>query len=433
MASQQQPPRLVIVQDHGDVLPHWWVGAGASVLHVDKHDDLEMPESSFSSCENRSGLRNNNFIMAAISCGHVSRVLWLHPEFQCMHCNYAGSEQPGIHRCQLGTAHGGQYVVRPTDEAMQRRQLDQACGASSKEWALTQPRAAHSFELAVFGVTSFARDVMQDNTHPAGGLRRSEAASQFEGWFGASGGGSAADAARPGYWAAHRPWILDLDLDYFVDDSEAPKMRGPPDVDFDEAGTLLHMQCLHTHEAPGAKRRVHTRGLGTLTRQLIHICMRTHVHAGVTRRFHPRGLRKLLHFSKNFPGDSLVRERFENMLSYEIYTPAPPPVPLTAERLQARLSSLEIALRQLTSLDRPPAVITIVRSNVGGYTPVEQTAWLEEEVLSFLRRLYPSAARSTVEYAGEWTLNGSATAALGQMLRTARRKHSHDHALKREI
>ena len=112
-----------IVQDHGSVYPVWATAATRggschhghnkpiSVLHIDKHDDLELPSLPRGVLEvdcHQPSESNNDFMVAAVACGLVNRLLWVHPRFDCKHCDYRmfeewNHEHPDTpaHRCEV--------------------------------------------------------------------------------------------------------------------------------------------------------------------------------------------------------------------------------------------------------------------------------------------------------------------------------------------
>ena len=356
-----RPDRLIVMQDHEDVIENWLDVAGASILHVDKHDDLELPEPSFACRPGGqgqgplAGIRNNNFLLAAAFCSIASRLLWVHPDFRCDHCSYHSSSAAGTHRCEIGRtgndggAGKGEFVVRPLNRSSIQRGDVRACGASRPEWASPTARLVHTapFELAVTPISLFSAGLT------------AEAAAGRGGWF-------------------LRPWILDFDLDYLVDDSQAPKMRGPPDIEFD-------------HDAP-----------------------RRHFDQDELER-----LRKWLAVRRiGFP---------RNIAAYDVRI-GEPPQPIASQLLQERLYVLEGALRPLRA--NPPLRVCIVRSNWGGYTPIEQTAQLEAAAVGMLRRVFPSLQGVATEYRGRGTLNWSETEQLGRMLHAARRTKDKDGRLR---
>jgi hypothetical protein len=136
---------LIAVGDHGEVFG-WWAAAvqagvcpssSISVFHVDKHDDMELPEKIQGDARKNAvdwkrfvdasatpieidprdvGLANNNFQLALVLTGAADRLFWLYPDFDCAHCDY-GFE--ATHACEVGLASDGEYISRPV-HAMSR-------------------------------------------------------------------------------------------------------------------------------------------------------------------------------------------------------------------------------------------------------------------------------------------------------------------------
>jgi hypothetical protein len=162
------------------------------------------------------------------------------------------------------------------------------------------------------------------------------------------------------------PWLLDIDLDYFVDDKQSPKMLGMPDRLFDKR---------------------------------------------LSQRFNVSELKRIQRWARGQGADLAL------LAMYDLYI-ARQPDPIIDKVQARRIAKLEDALRRHAAA--PPAGITVVRSNVGGYTPIEATSRLEEAVLSMLRSVYPSLRGVQAEYRGDNTLNRSSTEILGRWLTAAR-------------
>ena len=146
-------------------------------------------------------------------------------------------------------------------------------------------------------------------------------------------GSTSEQAAGRGWFAGAAGWILDLDLDYFVADCESPKMHGPPAQPFDE-----HLE--RRFDIPRllkVQEFLHSKGVGNRETQQL-----------------PLGSRVDAAYPMDF-----------QMLEYDLLI-ADPVVPPAQATLRARVAALEKALRRSTST--PPALVTLVRSNVGGYT-----------------------------------------------------------------
>ena len=94
------------------------------------------------------------------------------------------------------------------------------------------------------------------------------------------------------------------------------------------------------------------------------------------QRFDMRALRGLERWlqSKRFSLDGMVP-----FLMYTLFT-HDTPAPLVSVRVAERIAQLEAALRRSTS--SAPSLVTIARSNEGGYTPIEATAELERRLAS---------------------------------------------------
>jgi len=136
------------------------------------------------------------------------------------------------------------------------------------------------------------------------------------------------------------------------------------------------------------------------------------------------GLRRGVVFKRILGADLTDLGPFTVLLAFELLI-SRAASPLATKRLRSRFEELHGALQQLST--HPPQLVTIARSNIGGYTPIEETARIERLALQMLRHLYPSLASVEVEYAGFATLNASETEILGRWLRFARRSTNMAH------
>ena len=112
------------------------------------------------------------------------------------------------------------------------------------------------------------------------------------------------------------------------------------------------------------------------------------------------------------------------LTAYEFFA-SEAPVRMERARVLGRVRELEAALSHTTRGHPPPALVTIARSNIGGYTPLEHTPMIEEAVASMLRRLYPTLRHVEYRPAGPTpaggVLNASDHRALARMIAEARR------------
>ena len=153
------------------------------------------------------------------------------------------------------------------------------------------------------------------------------------------------------------PWILDVDLDYFVDDLEAPKMRGPPDVSLN------------------------------------------HTVAQLNTRFYG----KRVHALRRWLCGRLPYPLCASYFSFEGYI-AQPPNPMRPAVFAQRLEELAKVLRLLPA---PPCLVTVARSNVGGYTPIANTTVLENSLVDLVQRTFFGANPAAVRYVPWEALNAS--------------------------
>jgi len=99
----------------------------------------------------------------------------------------------------------------------------------------------------------------------------------------------------------------------------------------------------------------------------------THHHTGVQR------FMDVFCRVSHFCGDNL-----QDYLQHELLRD-PPPTALDPAAVDSRVADLAAALRRVGSR---PCMITLCRSNKGGYMPLSATAMVEEKALAMLRELY---------------------------------------------
>ena len=338
-----------------------------SVFHVDKHDDMELPEKSEGTKNpvdwkrfvrappgtptidvdpRHSGLANNNFQLALVLTGAASRLFWLYPDFDCAHCDYGWEPS---HACEVGLADDGEYISRPV-HPMSR-----------------DDTVKHGLACAAFDRTLSKQMFIQGSPH----LTRTISLGQQYNFSMMSASERRDGATMPREWfSSDQGWILDIDLDYFVDDEQSPKM-----------GHLLLEEGLARN--PNKEMQVMYESLEKLRLSLSddESAPLPQLPRSVEKMYSPKGLRRLLKWFC-----TLTHEFYcTSMLLFELFK-----VPfraISAEHVRDRMGRL---VQRLRETNMKPCMITVARSNIGGYTPLAATLELEEALLQMLRSELPN-------------------------------------------
>ena len=171
------------------------------------------------------------------------------------------------------------------------------------------------------------------------------------------------------------PWILDIDLDFFVDDPSMPKSYGEPHANFTDVSTSGFSES------------------------------------------------KVDEVKKYIFDQTQSDDASRGVLYFETHTIEHPPR-IDRRTLDAPLERLEAVLTSL--LPSRPCIVTVARSNVGGYTPVADTLMIESAVLQLVRRVY-GEPQTAVRYLGDneiypegVTLSAADFSVVAQMLESAK-------------
>ena len=307
-----------------------------AILHIDHHDDMQLPEAGFESMEpaqcdpdreSECPLHNDNQQLATVikSAGAVNRTLWLYPAYKGTewvtppHVCVVGKNSHGrySHRTIAGEWWGledaGQHVVPPGrgfvcgstpyfaapggDEHDPTRPTREPLDAFERVATYEYAQAS----LADVGLRSASRDpavvAVRDVLHGNSS------------WF------------LPG-----KAWVLDIDIDYLVERPET-SVGNPSRTDVIRAIRI--------------------------ERTLDWLC------------------------------DLTVQcSRIVSELDLE-----PPPKPeISQVEIADRVAGVEVVLRDL--LPSRPCLVTIARSNQGAFTPLRWTMAMEDAVIAMLERLY---------------------------------------------
>ena len=363
-SAAERPPEtasalpLAIFHDHGVALDSWMTHCPAgrlSVLHIDKHDDLEVPENVAwvrkYKCRKHTR-RNNDFIVAAAACDRVDRVAWIRGDFAS---SSGMREYEPAHRCRIGrlsaesactqvfgerrTCKAGEYAFAPMD-LVPSAGLQHGGGSGARCDPFPERGACASFGPCVTNASA-----LQDTSEYEFAVMR-----EAEAVRGASVLGSLGNVSEWLLGAEARPWILDVDLDYFVDDLHSPKTAA---LQKSALGELV--------------------GEVTSAAEVDALC---------------EGFMELAD-AAGTSASVCCDLVFELMIL--------PKVPrLNWQEVRHSMRQLRILLQGMPT---PPCLVTVARSIVGLYTPLadaleleQRTLGLLEEVFGATRRLEPSPA-----------------------------------------
>jgi hypothetical protein len=404
--SMRTKAEITIIQTHGAALPVWRASitagicpTGATVVHVDKHDDMEPPQitreadfqrfapiyreilglsNSNSSLDElalqcgahctsacRCVLQNNNFITTAVLLGLVSHILWLFPDFPCAHCAY---ERMPLHECEMLSNHGkGDLVFRPDAQTVARSSA--ADGSST-------PCGTHlewDVQRRVLTAAAGASELLSSSR----GVMRAREPRQYS--YEARAISEAIGANPPHTAKLDGAWILDVDLDFLVTDDESPRMRNiwhQPGAGTDDGAELSAAEIAARFDAAKLARvqRWACDAMPALT-DMCNVVFRAQLVAG-------------------------------------------PPPSLPRPEVARRLSGVEKMLRQRWGASRPPCAVTVARSLEGGYTPVAHARLLEEQVVAMVRRVFHGTDWT---YSTSRTVNASVLDELSRRIEAARR------------
>lgn len=402
---------ISIIQTHGAALPVFQAAvnsgacpAGATVVHVDKHDDMQPPqilrEAEFqrfgpdfreilglndsnasldalaltcdahcnSAC--RCVLQNNNFITTAVMLGLASHVLWLYPDFHCAQCAY---ERVPLHQCEL-LADNGDLRFRPSaapsSTVAEGSSRITPCGTHI-EWD------AHRRVLTAIASESPLLSSSRGIVRTRGPTRYSFEACAVGEALGSQPPRINASSHRPGSEGAG--WILDFDLDFLVPDNESPRMRN------------LRHQTPGTDESEGAQ----------LSPSQVESLFDKDRLASV-RQWACAAMPILA---------DMCDVVFLAQLTVE------PPQPPSRAEVARRLSGIEMLLTRHWGASRPPCAITVARSLEGGYTPIGYARLLEEETVAMVRRVFH---RTKWAYSTARTVDASVLSELSDRIDVAR-------------
>lgn len=361
-----------VVAYHGHAIAAWRdmirsgkCRAGAALVHVDKHADMEPPwvvlepdvQPLVASLLERLGptmqtnisitgfthpcsshcrmncscfLRNNNFITTAAMDGIIDQILWLYPDFPCSQCGYGRSQR---HSC---------LMARATDDG---------CVTIQRERSQSQRNDSHrTSALSCAENVETARDT-PSLAPMARGLRRHYTleVSSVSSALGADHSVNNERVLSAQSLRDDADWILDVDLDFLVPDEESPKARNIQMYNLDSSSSELPEELarqVFDWDAVEQAKRWACKAMTALT-DLCAVSVQSQLVGGR-------------------------------------------PLPLQPHTVRSRLSHVERLLTTQWGARRPPCAVTIARSLEGGYTPIAHTRLLEEQVVAMIRRVFHS-------------------------------------------
>lgn len=452
-----QLPTVHVVDGHGDALQHWETlpGTGYGVFHVDSHADMFLdfaaagehpePASSLLELHKRLGpqVHLSNFIPLAILGGKVQNVLWMRSDFRG--CRYNGPP-PGAYQLSVGEPDaglggpalcywqfGGQsfrdYSFMPSSLRGGYEVVGERDGWPPPEknlWWEKVPYLLDSFGLHLLG-------------EPMGTAFAPPRLAQPFGLAVVTDGQLAADpdagAAFIEGQLGGRPWILDVDLDFFATlaPALAPAVRRLS-LGREEANRLGDW----SQELAVAVEAIEEESPGCMAFRLPLLTMTTtellalgaeatpEAVAAVLREVDPEGagafeeellariagtLRELTEADRA-TWRSLEPEEWDALVA----SPHGPHFVATPEGVEEAAIGLETVLRSLVKRQLPPPRIVTVARSTDLYLPLELGPLIEERFLAILARLgWAPAPTAGAALAGQppllWPAPGAGTAA----------------------
>jgi len=358
---------------------------------VDKHYDMELPQfatlkySDFTApmlngeeldwrevLQANVGLRNNNFILAAIMTGAVTRVHWVHPKLPCHDCFNEYGDTPqrcGIVSSKGGSSEGG--VLQLIHMGAVDRKL---------------PRSPENMQEQSFLICG------EDSRHDGRELDEEEEASlktratlskntvQYEASVDTVVNGDKLRWLDGGY-------ILDIDLDYFIDDQHAPKMaplytgegRIPRDkryvkMDPYEEESWLSVRMERLVELYKAK------SLQVPSDEKLDRELRENLEMAEVEGLFDYVFKVLLGGKEPIEDTSFYNVM--DIIAHDLLKLHPPS--LNQKSFERDINELKARFQTLPM----PCLISICRSNGGGYLSVRDTLHVENTVLAMLHDVF---------------------------------------------
>ncbi|XP_034559645.1 UPF0489 protein C5orf22 homolog [Notolabrus celidotus] len=408
-----------VVEDHHDVVCHIYRAIASrhlpvkniKMVHLDSHPDLLIPvnmcaDTVFEKEKLFSELSIENWIMPMVYAGHVSCVAWLHPY-------WAQQIREGEHRMSVGrdsstttirvtsTDHyflsDGLYVceeqlenskplrlnvvkVNPVREGQRSGTGQKPAEGSERHFSKRQKTDWGAAEEAGCSETLFT---CTDTSQPAGGSTES----------GLSTEGADDEEGSPGYVVKRlstmlseaEPYVLDIDLDFFSCKNPFKELytqeeydilkvlynfRGPgPDASEEELGECVDFRVRQLEDLEAAfADLLEDDGEETVTRWASNPGM-----SSLAR------LISSLKSRNTTPDYEMVHQAGLTCDSMEL-----PHHVSSDEEIDRLVSAVQLFLKTLPK----PTLVTMSRSSLDEYCPVEQVDSVQSRVLAVLEGLY---------------------------------------------
>ena len=327
--------------------------SGISVVHCDAHPDLTIPadmpadlcrqpkELYAALDESPGGIAE--WLLPAAFAGHLDRVLWLKPP-------WARQIADGRERVTVGRERGTGRLRVASELAYF---LDDGVCAGSD--GLEDPR---TFQLDVASVPS----------------------------PGAEAAAAAAAAAAAPYRRGH--WWLDICLDFFACENPFAGTLAAAVGGSEESAALVRRIFARPRYRSGPRGTA--AGDRRRERQELADALREERSPGalserLQRLYGAADRGAVAPFAALFCGLSDEQRRSVLGVGHCANLPAHE---ATRGEMAAALAALERALSASDGAAAPPAFVTVARSVEDGYCPRQHAAWLQDQVLQMLRRLY---------------------------------------------
>lgn len=404
-----------VVEDHHDVVSHIYRAIASrhlpprniAMVHLDSHPDLLIPvnmsaDTVFDKDKLLSELSIENWIMPMVYAGHVSCVAWLHPY-------WAQQIAEGEHRMAVGRdastttirvtskdnyfLSDGLYVCEEQLENSKPLRLsvvkvNPVRAASLTEQTTTEQRFC--MKRARTGGASHAQPLATDTLQPAEG-----SAGQAAEWSSGTGPGDAddGDEGSTSYVVKRisaclsdtEPYILDIDLDFFSCKNPFKELYTQ-----DEYCILKELYSF-TGPGPNADEEELDECVSRRTHQLEDL------EAAFADLLEDDGEETVTRWASNPGMASLARLVF----SLKSRTPSPdyemvhqagltcdsvelPHHISTDEEIDRLVSAVQLILTPLPK----PTLVTVSRSSLDEYCPVEQVDSVQSRVMAVLEALY---------------------------------------------
>lgn len=396
-----------IVEDHHDVVPHIYRSiasrhlplTGISLVHLDSHPDLLIPvnmaaDNVFDKNKLFSELSIENWIMPMVYAGHVSSVAWLHPY-------WAQQIKEGSHLLLVGRDKStttirvtsvenyflsdGLYVSeeqlensKPLKlEVVKVEPIEERHFPLSEKCEGNEVKRAHTEGCGEPGQNSFS-----DSCGPQKGL-----GDQLDTLGDTEKTGSTDYIVRnvSALLGHTQPYILDIDLDFF-------SCKNPfKELYTQEEYTILQELYSFRGPNPGAKQEELEECVEQRVRQLEDL------EAAFADLLEDDGEETITRWTKR-PGMASLAALLSSLKSrisnpdYEMVHQAGltcdtvelPHHISSEEEIQRLVCAVQLFLKPLPK----PTIVTMSRSSLDEYCPLEQVDWVQSKVLGVLKELY---------------------------------------------